>query len=123
MQENKLNRRLGDVTPARIKQVSYPQLSLRLSLTKYLRLAGGVLLVATLLIPVYWIPGLVILVLPAEVYLLDWVHSQYTKSHTKKSLFDLSSGSKGRKRAAQRVSEAEQRRVALRKLRQPPFIR
>ena len=88
MQETKLNRRLSDGLPARIKQVSHPELVLSSSLTKYFRVVGGALLAATLLLPLFWIPGLVILVVPGEVYLLDWVHSQYTKSLVKRSLFD-----------------------------------
>jgi hypothetical protein len=123
MQEEKLNRSLDLGMPVRIKQVSYPQLFPRSSPTRILWIVGGLLLAATLLMPVFWIPGLVILVLPIEVYLLDWVHSQYSKSHVKRSLFGISSGSKGRKRSALRVSEAEKRRIALRKLRQPPFVR
>ena len=129
MQEKKLNKGLDLGMSARIKQVSSTQLFSRSSLTNFLGLVGGLLLAATLLIPIFWIPGLVILVLPIEVYLLDWVHSEYTKSHVKKSLFGISSGSKvnisdaGRRRAALRFSEAEKRRAALRWTRQPPFVR
>ena len=129
MQEKKLNRRLDIGKPARIKQVSYPQLFPWSSFTRLLRIVGGLLLAATLLMPVFWIPSLVILVLPMELYLLDWVHSQYTKSHAKRSLFDLSIGSKvyysdaERRRAALRMSEAKKRNTALRWSRQPPFIR
>lgn len=117
MQETKLNRRLGDRLPARIKQAPYSELLLSSSLTKFLRIAGGVLLATTLLIPVFWIPGLVVLVLPSEVYLLDWVHSQYTKSLAKKSLFDVSSESDID------FEEAERKRAARSRDRQSPFTR
>ena len=117
MQEAKLNRRLSDGLPARIKQVSHPELVLSSSLTKNFRVAGGVLLAATLLIPIFWIPGLVILVLPGEVYLLDWVHSQYTKSLVKRSQFDISSESDFD------FSEAERKRTALLRDRQSEFAR
>jgi hypothetical protein len=117
MQENKLNRRLSDSLPARIKQVSYPGLFLSSSLTKTLRIVGGLLLAATLLLPLFWIPGLVVLVLPGEVYLLDWVYSQYTKFLVKKSLFDQSSKSNID------FEEAERRRAALLRGRQSDFSR
>ncbi len=117
MQETKLNRRLSDGVPARIKQVSQPQLFLISSLTKYLRIVGGVLLAITLLVPVFWIPGLVILVLPGEMYLLDWVHSQYSKSHVKTSLFERSS------KTEVDLREAERKRAALLRYRQSAFAR
>ena len=129
MQEKKLNRGLNIGMPARIKQVSYPQLLPKSSPMRFLQIVGGLLLAATLLMPIFWIPGLIILVLPIEVYLLDWVHSQYTKSHVKRSLFGISGRSKiyfsdaARRRGALRMSEAEKRRTALRWTRQPPFIR
>ncbi len=117
MQENKLNKRLSIELSARIKQVSYPQLFLKLSLTKYLRVLGGVLLAVTLLVPVIWIPGLVILVLPSEVYLIDWIHLQYAKSLTRQSLFDQSSESNSN------LAEAERKRTTLLQDRQSPFTR
>jgi hypothetical protein len=119
MQDKKLNRRLDVGMPARIKQVSYPQLFLRSSLTRFLGIVGGLLLAATLLIPVFWIPGLVVLVLPTEVYLLDWVHSKYSKSLDKKSLFDLSNEAEylfshtERQRTTRRRAEAERRRTSI----------
>ena len=117
MQETKLNRRLSDGVPARIKQVSHPEISLSSSLTKYFRIVGGVLLAATLLVPVIWIPGLVVLVLPSEVYLLEWVHSQYTKSHVKTSRFDRSNKSDFN------FKEAERKRSATLRYRQSAFVR
>ena len=128
MQEKKAYKRLDIGMSARIKQVSYPHLVPDLSLTRISRIIGGLLLASTLLIPVLWIPGLVILILPIEVYLLDWVHSQFSKSHVKRSLFGKSSGSEvysdaGRRRVALSLSESEKKRLALRVLRQPPFVR
>jgi hypothetical protein len=129
MQEKKLNRGLDIGKPARIKQVSYPQLFPKSSPTRFLKIVGGMLLSATLLMPILWIPGLIILVLPIEVYLLDWVHSQYARFHVKRSLFGISGGSKiyfsdaARRRGALRMSETERRRIELRWQRQPPFIR
>lgn len=117
MQETKLNRRLSDGLPARIKQAPYPELLFSSSLTKFLRIAGGVLLATTLLIPVFWIPGLVVLVLPSEVYLLDWVHTQYTKFLAKKPLFDISN------KSDIDFEEAERKRAALSRDRQSPFAR
>jgi hypothetical protein len=117
VQETKPNRRLSDGLPARIKQVPYPELVLSSTLTKSLRIAGGLLLAITLLIPIFWIPGLVILVLPSEVYLLDWMHTEYTKSLVKRSLFDSSSESD------YDFDEAEEKRASLLRDRQSPFAR
>ena len=117
MQETELNKRLSDGLPARIKQASYPDLVLSSSLTKFLRIAGGLLLATTLLLPVLWTPGLVIFVLPSEVYLLDWVHKQYSESLAKTTLFDKSRGSDID------FSEAKRRREALQRDRQSPFAR
>ena len=117
MQETKLNRRLSDGLPARIKLAPYPELVLSSSLTKYFRVGGGVLLATILLLPVFWIPGLVILVLPTEVYLLDWVHTQYSKSLVKTSLFDKSS------RTDFDLKEAERKRASLLRYRQSAFAR
>ena len=117
MQETKLNRGLSDELPARIKQAPYPEVVLRSSLTKFLRIAGGLLLATTLLLPILWIPALGILVLPSEVYLLDWVHTQYTKSLVKTSLFDTS------RESDFDFSEAERKRTALLRGRQSPFSR
>jgi hypothetical protein len=105
--------------PARIKQVSYPQLFIQWSSAKYLRVSGGLLLAVTLLVPIFWLPGLVVLVLPGEVYLLDWVHSQYAKSLVKKSLFDLSNETElhfsheEQKSTARRRAETERRRTSI----------
>lgn len=90
MQENKLSRRLSDGKSARIKEAPITQGVLSVSLLKSARIAGGIFLAITLLLPLFFIPGLVIFVLPSEVYLLDWVHSQRTKSLVKTSLFDKS---------------------------------
>lgn len=79
--------------------------------------SGLAVIVALLFVPLITLPGLVILALFAEVY------SQYTKSHSKKSILGISSGSRTRKRTALHVSDAEKRRIALRSIRQPPFIR
>ena len=117
MQETKLNRRLNDGLPARIKQVSHPQLLRSSSLSKSLWIFGGVFIAITLLIPVFWIPGSLVLVLPSEVYLLDWVHSQYTKSLTKTSLFD------GSNKSDFNLKEAERKRASLLRYRQSAFIR
>ncbi|MFX1607249.1 MAG: hypothetical protein ACFFDD_15290 [Promethearchaeota archaeon] len=117
MQERKVNKRLGDGQPARIKQVSYPQQSFSWTLTKYFRVIGGMLLAITLLLPLFWIPGLVILVLPSEVYLLDWVHSQYTKSLVRMSLFDNSSESD------YDFEDTERKRDAISRSRQWEFAR
>ena len=117
MQKTKLNRRLSDGLPARIKQAPYPEQALSSSLTKFLRIAGGLFLAITLLIPIYWTPGLVILVLPTEVYLFDWVHTQYTKSLVKQSLFDISSESDID------FEEAERKRVSISRDRQSSFAR
>ncbi|MFW9960295.1 MAG: hypothetical protein ACFFDV_04720 [Candidatus Thorarchaeota archaeon] len=117
MQENKLNKRLSIELSARIKRVSYPQLFLKLALAKYLRILGGALLAITLLVPVIWTPGLVILVLPSEVYLLDWIHTQYAESHIKQSIFDQSSESDFD------FVEAEQKRTTLLQDRQSQFTR
>lgn len=65
------------------------------------------LLAVALLIPLFIIPISVILVLPSEVYLLDWVHTQYTKSLAKKSIFDRSSESHND------FDDAEHKRTAL----------
>jgi len=117
MQENKLNKRLSIELSARIKLVSNPQLFLKLALTKYLRVLGGALLAVTLLVPVIWIPGLVMLVLPSEVYLIDWIHSQYAKSLTKHSIFDQSGESDFD------LAEAERRRTTFLQDRQTQFTR
>ncbi|MFX1561072.1 MAG: hypothetical protein ACFFBL_10840 [Promethearchaeota archaeon] len=117
MQERKVNKRLGDGQPARIKQVSYPQRSFSSSLTRFVWIVGGLFLAATLLVPVFWIPGLVILVLPIEVYLLDWVHSQYTKSLVRMSLFDNSSESD------YDFEDTERKRDAISRSRQWEFAR
>ena len=53
MQEKKLNKGLDLGMSARIKQVSSTQLFSRSSLTNFLGLVGGLLLAATLLIPVF----------------------------------------------------------------------
>ena len=117
MQGAKLNRRLSDGLPARIKQATLSDLVPSSTLTRYFRIVGGLLLAATLLLPVFRIPGLVILVLPAEVYLLAWVHSQQTKSHVKVSLFDRSS------RTESDLREAERKRASLLRYRQSAFAR
>ena len=117
MQDNRISKRLSLGLPARIKQVSYSQLFLNLSLARYFRIIGGVLLAATLLLPILWIPGLVILVLPSEVYLLDWVYSQYTSSLVKDSPFDTSSKSE------YDFEEAERKNAALLRSRQWEFAR
>jgi hypothetical protein len=75
------------------------------------------LLAITLLLPLFWIPGLVILVLPSEVYLLDWVHTQYTKSLVRMSRFDNSSGSD------YDFEEAERKRDAMSRSRKWEFTR
>ena len=60
----------------RIRKTSVP-LSILPSLTSnYISAFGGVVLAVILLIPVIWLPGLLILVLPSEVYLLDFVSSR-----------------------------------------------
>jgi hypothetical protein len=117
MQERKVNKRLSDGLPARIRQVSYPQQSFSSSLTKNFRIIGGMLLAITLVVPIFWIPGLVILVLPAEVYLLDWVHTQYTKSLVRMSLFDNSSESD------YDYEKAERKRDAISRYNQWEFAR
>ena len=117
MQETKLNKRLSDGLPARIKQVDHSELVLSSSLTKNFRIAGGLLLAATLILPIFWIPGLVILVLPTEVYLLDWVHTQFSKSLVKTSLFDRSS------RTDIDLKETERKRASLLRYRQSAFAR
>ena len=91
MQENRLSRKLSDGLPARIKIALTSKSKLSSSLLKSVRIAGGLFLAITLLLPLFWIPGLVIFVLPSEVYLIDWVHSQRNKSLVKTSLFDRSS--------------------------------
>ncbi len=117
MQEHNPKKGLSLRLPARIKQVAYPHILAILFLSKYLRALGGVLLAATLLLPLFWIPGLVILVLPSEVYLLDWVHSQYTKSLGNKALFDESSEPEND------FEEAERKRNALPRSRHWEFAR
>lgn len=117
MQEHNPEKRLSLRLPARIKQVAHPHILATLVLSKYLRVLGGVLLAATLLLPIFWIPGLVILVLPSEVYLLDWVHSQYSRSLNNKALFDESSESE------QDFEEVERKRNALPRSRQWEFAR
>ena len=117
MQERKVNKRLSDGLPARIRLVSYPQQSFSSTLTKYFRVIGGVFLAITLLLPLFWIPALVILVLPTEVYLLDWVHTQYTKSLVRMSRFDKSSESE------YAFEEAERKRDAISRNRHWEFAR
>lgn len=61
---------------ARIKQTSTP-LSILPRLTgNYISAVGGLVLAVMILIPVTWLPGLLILVLPTEVYLIDFVSSR-----------------------------------------------
>jgi hypothetical protein len=91
MEEHKLSRRLSDGYSARMKEAPIAQGALSLSLLKSARIAGGIFLAIILLLPLFSVPGLVIFVLPSEVYLIDWVHSQRTKSLVKTSLFDRSS--------------------------------
>jgi hypothetical protein len=91
VRENKLSRKLSDGLPARIKLVPRSKLELSSSLLRSVQTAGGLFLAIALLLPLFWIPGLVIFVLPSEVYLLDKVHSNYNKSLVKTSLFDKSS--------------------------------
>jgi hypothetical protein len=88
-----------------------------LILTGYLRVLGGILLAIALIIPVLRIPSLIILVLPSEVYLLDWIHTEHTKSHHEKLLFDESG------EAIFNFEEAERKRDALSKSRQWDFTR
>lgn len=75
------------------------------------------LLAVTLLLPLLWIPGLVILILPSEVYLLDWSYSQYKEFLVKKSLFDKSSESE------YDFEEAERKRDVISRSRHLEFAR
>ncbi|MHA1949577.1 MAG: hypothetical protein ACXAAO_03425 [Candidatus Thorarchaeota archaeon] len=59
-----------------------------------INVTGGVMLALALLIPVTFLPGLAILVLPSEVYLIDWIYSQL-KPTDKIKLCDLSNEEKG----------------------------
>ncbi|MFW9964329.1 MAG: hypothetical protein ACFFCX_12235 [Candidatus Sifarchaeia archaeon] len=117
MQENKNNKRLSLGLWARIKQISYSQQHLRLLLAKHFRISLGVPLAVTLLLPLLWIPGLVILILPSEVYLLDWWYSQYKEVLAKKSLFDKSSESE------YDFEEAERKRDVISRSRHLEFAR
>ncbi|KXH76038.1 MAG: hypothetical protein AM326_07960 [Candidatus Thorarchaeota archaeon SMTZ-45] len=117
MQEKKHNKRLILELSARIKQISYSQLGQGLTLSKHLWIIGGMLLAVTLLLPLLWIPGLVILILPSEVYLLDWMHSKYEESLEKKSLFDKS------RESDYYVEKVERKRDAISRSRQWEFAR
>ena len=117
MQEDKLSRKLSDGLPARIKVVPTSKSKLGSSLFRSVRIAGGLFLAITLLLPLFLIPGLVIFVLPSEVYLLDWMHSQRDKSLVKTSLFDKSS------EAEYDFEEAEKRNSTISRSRHLEFTR
>ena len=50
-------------------------------------ISGFVICVALLLVPMITLPGMVILVLIAEIYLLDWTYSRFTMLRDSKSFF------------------------------------
>ncbi len=80
------------------------------------RAIAGVLSMFALLMPLAVIPGLILLVLPAEIYLFDWVYSEFKGSKNKeitRSKFIDNTG-------ASSHIEAEKERVVTRRI-YPPF--
>ena len=71
MYRERLNTRLNVGLDARIKGTSGAY-----SASKYINAFGGLVIAIALLIPVTWLPGLALLVLPPELYLIDWIYSQ-----------------------------------------------
>lgn len=53
------------------------------SLRGFGRALAGAISIVALLVPISIIPGLVVLVLPAEVYLFDWVYSEVKRTKNK----------------------------------------
>lgn len=75
MYRERLNTRLNVGLDARIKGTSDEY-----SVSKYISAFGGLVIATALLIPVTWLPGLALLVLPSELYLIDWIYSQLRPS-------------------------------------------
>jgi hypothetical protein len=62
---------------------------------QYAQPFGGLVAIVTLLVvPIFTIPGMVIFVLLAEVYLLDWTYSKFTQ--VRKARSSVSSESSGK---------------------------
>ncbi len=118
MQQEDLKRKLIIGPLGKIKHLSYLQKFPIEALARILRISGGLLLSATLLVSIFWIPLLWILVLPTEVYILDWVYKQNARSDVKKSSIDVSSISElhsstaERKYTALRSAKDEQKRTS-----------
>ncbi len=80
------------------------------------RAIAGVLSMFALLMPLAVIPGLIVLVLPAEIYLFDWVYSEYKGSKNKETTHTKTIDNTG----ASSHIEAEKERVMTRRI-YPPF--
>ncbi|MFX1484583.1 MAG: hypothetical protein ACFFCP_15505 [Promethearchaeota archaeon] len=70
---------------ARIKRTSI----LPRSINNYINALGGIALSMALLIPIMYLPGLILLILPSEAYLIDWTFS-HLKPTDEISYIDLS---------------------------------
>ena len=73
--------------------------------TLYAQIISGFLVsVALLFVPILTIPGTVILVLMAEVYLLDWTYSRYSLLHDVHSFYDRYNGKSPENEIDQKVA-------------------
>ncbi|MHA2024324.1 MAG: hypothetical protein ACW98U_00365 [Candidatus Thorarchaeota archaeon] len=80
MYKEELNTRLSAGLDKRIKKTSITNIGLHGSTGNYINALGGTILAISLLIPTTWLPGLLLLALPAEAYLIDWIYSQFKPS-------------------------------------------
>ena len=80
MYKEEMNTRLSAGLDKRIKKTSTPYSILSESTGNYINAIGGIILAIALLIPTTWLPGLLLLALPSEAYLIDWIYSQLRPS-------------------------------------------
>jgi len=78
-------------------------------------LAGAISMVA-LLMPIAMLPGLVVLVLPAEIYLFDWVYSEVRRTKNKGPIYSQALDHN----EVSAEAEAEKERIMTQRV-YPPF--
>lgn len=79
---------------ARIKTTSSTHSIPHRLTSNYLSGIAGLTLAILLLIPATWLPGLLLLILPSEAFLIDWTYSKLS-SHEETALGDISKEEKG----------------------------